>query len=737
MNIIFFIRLLQKHLLGLTITPIVMVCVVFFLTQDQPKLYDSSTRIYTGIATGSSIVSLEESKLDLFGTRIAFDNLINLVRTKTTIEEVSLRLFTKHMLLDGPKADVILPEHYKLLMEIVPEEVKALIVQNNPEKTYQNLLEYKNTDHTNFIYELIHLGHRHYSTKEILKEIKVARVQSSDMVKISFNSDDPGVCANTLELINEVFVRVYSDIKVNQSDAVVGYFQKEIDNAESNLNYAEEELVEFNKKYNIINYYEQTRHIASEKEHFDLSYTEIQMKHMAVVSVLKLLEKKMTRNERRRVNSNEMLALRETLSDIKHQVWMLTNSSPIEELKTEANSLKLIELKKQEAVIEDKLGELVDAQYRFDNSKEGITGNSILERWLEKMIEFESSKAQLEVGNEIKKDFDKLFESYAPLGATMKRLERKINVAEQKYLSLLESLNKAKLKQQNIELNSNLKIVTPPFFPIEARASKRKFLIIIAFMIGFVIPAFIIIVLEFIDTSIKTVARAEDAIGYKVLAMFPNLLHPNKNLDVDFVKKRTLEIMIRKLLLLKSAARGDNQPVQMTLFSNQKGEGKSFVFDLLVNKLNDLGYKCLYLTHNNIEPKASDVRKSYEITSMFHRAKTISQLVGYDIKKEDYDYVFVEIPDVMKNTYPVELVGESDYAIMMVRANRAWSSADVNSLNDFKSVAKKDTIQILLNGVELTEMENILGDLPKKRSYFRRFIKNALRLRFYTKTNIS
>jgi len=736
MNIIFFIRLLYKHLLLLLILPIVMLAIVFFLTQDQAKLYDSSTRIYTGIATGSSIVSLEESKLDLFGTRIAFDNLINLVKTKTTIEEVSLRLFTKHLLLERPTSNIILPEHYAEFLKLVPEEIKALRVKNNPEKTYQKLLTLKNSDHTNFIYELIHLDHRHYSSKKILGEIKVSRVQSSDMVKISFNTDDPGICKSTLDLINEVFVRVYSNIKVNQSDAVVSYFLKQIAAAEYNLNFAEEELVEFNKAHNIINYYEQTRHIASEKEHFDLRYIDIKMKHMAGISVLYLLENRMSKAHKRRIRSTDMLTLRKSLSDLNHRIWMKANYSRMPELKTIQETTALEDLKNQATQVEKQLRELVELQYDLDNGKEGVNGNTILDRWLEKIIEFESSKAQLKVGDQIKIDFDDLFRVYAPLGATMRRLERKIDVAEQKYLSLLESLNKAKLKQQNIQLNSNLKIVAPPFFPIEARASKRKYLLIIAFMIGLIIPSFIIIVLELLDTSIKTVSRAENSIGHKVLAMFPKLLNPNKNIDVDFVKKRTLEILIRKLLLLKSSLNQDDKVVQIVLFSNQKSEGKSFIFSLIVDKLNQLGYKCLYLTHNSPDSSLLNVMQTYKITPMFHRTKTIGQLLNSDIHKEDFDYVFVEIPAVMKNAYPVSLVRESDYAIMLVRANRAWSAADENSLNDFKSVAKEDTIQILLNGVELTEMENILGDLPKKRLFFSRIIKNALRLRFYTKKKI-
>jgi len=42
-----------------------------------------------------------------------------------------------------------------------------------------------------------------------------------------------------------------------------------------------------------------------------------------------------------------------------------------------------------------------------------------------------------------------------------------------------------------------------------------------------------------------------------------------------------------------------------------------------------------------------------------------------------------------------------------------------------------------LNGVEVLEMETFLGDLPRKRSFLRRVVKNILRLRFFSKNNIA
>lgn len=76
--------------------------------------------------------------------------------------------------------------------------------------------------------------------------------------------------------------------------------------------------------------------------------------------------------------------------------------------------------------------------------------------------------------------------------------------------------------------------------------------------------------------------------------------------------------------------------------------------------------------------------------------------------------------------------------MLIVRANRAWAKADKNSFEDFMSVMDDhNSLQVVLNGVEINEMENILGDLPKERSKFRQSMKNILRLRFFTKRNLS
>ena len=85
----------MRHAGLLFTVPIVLATLVFVLTEGQPSVYDSKARIYTAFATGSTI-ELDNTKFDYSKTNIAYDNLLNLIRSRTTIEEVSLKLFAQH-----------------------------------------------------------------------------------------------------------------------------------------------------------------------------------------------------------------------------------------------------------------------------------------------------------------------------------------------------------------------------------------------------------------------------------------------------------------------------------------------------------------------------------------------------------------------------------------------------------------------------------------------------------------
>ncbi len=735
---LYFIRLLLRYAPLLLILPAVLAGIVYYLTLDEPKTYISNTTVYTGIATGSSIVSLQESRVDLFGTRTAFDNLIRIINSKTTAEEVGLRLFTSHMIIEEPTPNIISRESYRSLMEIVPDEVKELVVNGNFDSTYRNFFNYKSSDNRNFIYGLINLNHPNYSYSKIQSKLRVSRIQTSDMIEMVYRSDDPGICYNTLRLFNEVFVVIHQGISINQSDAVLQYFQAQLNDANRKLTEAENDLLEFNQTHNIINYYEQTKHIASEREHFNLEYNRLRMDSASAAQVLKILESKMDRNEHRIINSGEILNLRKRLAEVNLRISMKANQSANEKVSEDDLIEELSELRLLAYQLAEEMKTKVNEQYNLEHSPEGVTSTSLLDRWLEQVILLENTKAKLVIGNMKNEEFKDLFTQYAPLGATMKWIERKIDIAEREYLSILHSLNLARLKQQNLELNSNIKIVDPPFFPLKSQASKRKFLIIIAFMVGFILPAFTIIALEFLDSNIKNIRKAEEVSGLKVASVFPNLSQKKRGIDYKYIQSKSLDVLVRNLMLNKKQNEDAVKPMICGVFSNQSGEGKTLLTTSLLKKLAGFNFRLLFLSYDDVIPDGFDFRK-YQMGSCFIKVTHLENInAEWDgIEINNYDFIFIEIPGIIHHSYPLELFKNLNISYIVTRSNRAWGYADANALSDVLKMNPDNPPQMLLNGVNIYEMENVLGDLPRRRSLLRRVIKNILRLRFFSRSKLN
>jgi len=740
-NLLFFVRLLLRHIALLILVPIILASLVFFLTQDQPKVFNSKARVYTGIASGSTI-ELDNTKLDFRATNTAYDNLLNLIKARTTIETVGLKLFAQHMSLDSVNTKVISREKYDALMEIVPDEVKKLAIKGDVGKTFENFEKLKNSNHTNFIYELINLKHPDYSIEKIIGRISVRRILSSDFVDIEFESEDPAICQNTLLILAEVFVKLNAEIKVNQSDAVVKYFQGQLNTSTKHLRSAEDELLDFNRTHNIINYYEQTKHIASEKEHFELEYQKVHIKHYGAKAVLNTLESKLESHEKKRLSSEKIMTLRNELADVNFEISMKSLGIETDSVKRLQNAKDVVALEKRGLVLKESLGTRVNDLYSTDYDEKTLASTDILTDWLENTILFESTKAQLKVMDQKRLEFEKLYQVFSPLGATMKRLERKIDIAEREYLSLLHSLGLAKLRQQNVELKSNLKLIEVPFFPINPKPSKRMILVIVAGMAGFILVTFTVLILEFLDGNLNTAARAEDKIDLKVSSIFPVINEKSKKIDFDYLTNKAVNAISRNIILNQFKKEKGKMPVVNMFFSTQDEEGKTFICKHLITKLCELDYKTLHVTYDSFDLELQEPcyqKLQYQVSDHLYKISKVEEFDETGSIKDFsfYDFIILELPSIIKNPFPVKLAATMDFTFLVTRANRAWGEADKNALTLFNEATTGPEPSIILNGVKVLEMETVVGDIPKKRSIIRRWIKKVVQFRFFTKKSVA
>ncbi len=618
------------------------------------------------------------------------------------------------------------------------------VTEEDFNKTIQNLTNYYNSSDTNFVYGLLHYGaDKHYSIKAI-KTLQIYRINNSDLVRLVYLSDDPGICQQTLKIIAHVFVKNYKLLKESQTDMVVEYFRRQVDSADRVLKLSEDKLLIFNRKNNIINYQEQTKYIAAQKEDLDLYYQNEQVRMAQSSAALRELETKLTRRDSIYLKSDVINQRRKEYADVTEKI--LINELAEDYDKRIGNEISM--LRHRSDVLRDEIKLYVDQLYLYNHSTQGVPISRMLEEWLKNALSYEEAKASLVVLARRKLDFVKTYQRFAPLGAMLKRIEREMTIAEQTYLELLRSLNLAKMRQQNLQMATNIKLVDPPYFPLQANPSKAKYLVVAAAMIGFLLILFIILVLEYFDASLKKPEKVAEQIGLRLAGAFPYLGSTVRLRDSVFISNRLIEMIIQniKRSISQGAVFTTAKPHLILFFSTQEGVGKTFLISKIANKLRTYGEKVIVLNYSeNAESEAVNdynLAYNYSIKDNFSEVKNIKELIDSKILRKDnylYDYILIEIPSIIFHAFPMELIQQVDASLLVVKATNSWNKADAGALEIIKDLAKEPPMVILNEAEDYAIEEMISGVKMQKTDGTLYKIKNWLtipaRIRIQVKEN--
>ncbi len=315
MNLIYFIRLCYKQFWLILGMACLLAGAVYYLTEKQAEAYTTSTTIYTGNQGG-----VNQS-----------DNLINIVRSRETLEKTAIRLMAQHLLLDKPDPRYCLPETWTDLVGGAPVVIRQLAITlqladrqadsdtltqieqyrtskvfyaikagdsparvaekfgltleelealNDPmppfyggeklvvgtitepywvdtlmvgkvrpphqslyDQFVSNLTKIKNADQENYLVKTLNSSNKYYGIAKIAT-VRADRLNGSDLIKLTYESDDPAVCMQTLMLLTDVVREEARVISIRQTGRVTEYFQERLDAAKKQIDSLELDLMQ-------------------------------------------------------------------------------------------------------------------------------------------------------------------------------------------------------------------------------------------------------------------------------------------------------------------------------------------------------------------------------------------------------------------------------------------------------------------------------------------------------------
>lgn len=686
----FIIKTLAKRWIPLVLVPLVSAVVVFVIMSGKPKTYKSSTTIYTGIVSGYDVLASESSgSRDWMSVNNAIDNLISVIMAESTLSNVSMRLLARNIchLESENLGEYMTKESAMELRNILSPEVRELTVPEDEEATYKNYIKAFESSRDNWFKQMFHWNHRHYSFSALSK-IEVNRVGNSDMLRMTYSSDDKFIAYNTLTILQTEFIKQYLAIRYQQTTDVVSYFETELETIKSDLTRKENELTRYYIDNGVINYQEQTKMVAERQKDLDGLVEQVMRERDGAEEKIKLLEDKLGNVTDVYANNASFIGQIHALNNLYTQI------SPQDSLDTNLNK----RISEEEQKLKRISSEISAAQY----SKEGLGNDVLINEWISAILIKSKADAELDILFANKDDMDKEVKRFSPIGTSIKRQEREITFSEQNFLSNLKSLNDAKLREKNLQLTSaTFRVLTPPTVAMNPEKTKTKLYAMIAFVFMFALMCGITIVMEEFNRKPYDQDSARKLIKLPVIGAYP------------LVKKETENMEISKTLAMRHLGNtitsyfNRNQSVNIiNVFSVDKGEGKSTVCKAIYDYFDNLDTK----------PVLVNWEKDFESNTKYYMlANSIYDFCVNEDNMElmpEANVIIVEYPPLKDASFPTKVIDTSAINILVADSKRDWTGMRGLMLGELKRFNKGHNLGIILNNSDIDTVGSFTGMLP-------------------------
>ncbi len=694
----YLVRFLYKIRWYLVILPMIALVVAWFLTRNQERVYNANTTIYTGMLTGYNL----EGGSGIAGgnAQINMQNLMLIISTNNTIHEVSLRLFARCMMYGNLYKDnnYITAEHFRALDASVPPDIKALINHNSENATYANLKAHEKASQNNYLYGILN-NHQYFGINNIVSRLKVAQINNSDLIDIAYSCNDPGVCYNTLDILNKVFANQYQQLRYGETHKVIKFFEREVKKYYQQLTFAENDYIRYNIKHGIINYPEQTKQLTVLDGNHQTDLSELRMKQSTTKALIRYLERQLGDRQKIIESNKEFTSLVRDISRLQSRISNLRLMSSEEGGSESEAQIELGKAERQLREATAKVKELTQTIEKNNYSTDtGVKASSLIDRWLQQVLLLEETNAQLNAMDIMRDNIDRQYRKYSPIGATIERKNRHIGFIESNYIEMLRALNAARLRQRNLQMSTaTLNIVNPPAFPMNPQASGRMMYLLGAFLLTFIFTALYFFIIEMLDRTLRDRMRSERITKIPVMGCFPK----ESSLRYRRFNKMISDMALRQLSKALLPYFKEGQQNVLNLLSTDAANGKSFLAQELESYWTSIGLQVRRLTYDE-DFLAEDSR--------YIMAKDIKDLCS-DIQPNEI--AIIEYPNLDDNSISTTLLNLGTVNLMVTRANRTWKDVDQKALNELQArLENKDSLFMYLTEASRYAVEEFVGQLP-------------------------
>jgi polysaccharide chain length determinant protein (PEP-CTERM system associated) len=354
----------------------------------------------------------------------------------------------------------------------------------------------------------------------VKSRVQISIVSQTNLIKISVTSEDPDDARDLANAYAQVFIDDSRISNQQETRAAREFIEEQLRIVSEQLWIADEKLLAFKQEKDTVIPTDETRSVLelltkleAERAVITLDLSELDTKLSEAYKLFETQEETVISSTT--ITNNPILAaMKQKLTDLELELSKAleryTEKHPtVISLKSEIEDLKL------------KMGEEVERIIETET----ITVNPIRQTILNNLVDWETNKAALfakrdaldEIIMEVEAQLDLLPEKELELA----QLLRDQSVAEKIYMILLE--NNEEIKIAEARETSDIRLVDEAVSPSSYIKPRKKTNLIIGGLLSLMIGCGLAILIEILDTTIKTPEDVEQILGLPVMGVIYNL----------------------------------------------------------------------------------------------------------------------------------------------------------------------------------------------------------------------
>ena len=715
MDFLYLLRILLKRKWLIIGVGILAAGIAWVLTMDQPKKYRSFSQFSTGFTIGDE-VNVGKQDVDIYTADVKFNNVIVTVTSPTVISLLSYNLIIHD--LEDPEPfrkpsskDMQSPLYRRVdrdeALRVYKSRLETMSVLTSSKPEEKDLLEY--------------LDLYGYDYTSLMKDLYVNRVQRTDYIEIDCMTNNPDLSAFVVNTLFPQFLRYYRGVRSNRSQESIDTLKSLMDKKKADLD-AKNTLLrnegvldvgeENTSKLETIMNLETTlnqEQIKQRQRQYDLQ--KIDQRIAALGSVAGTVKGTKSAGT---VDNDQVVILRNAMNDAYRAYISSGSSDP---------ALK----KKYDNLYQEYQNKIASTQPDI-----GSGSTTTPEESRETLLNQKSDlQTDIRAGaDNIAATQDKIDQikgnivKDAGKGAALESLIKDADLANKEYLAAKQKYNDAVDITTSSVNNFRLIISGQP--AIDPEPSKRVLIVGMGGASALIITILIIVLLTYLDTSIKTPVIFHKTVGLKMISLVNFMNLRQKDLaeiitsretspDASYNKRHNqFRESLRKLRY-----EVENSGKKIFLFaSTKKGEGKTTLIQALSYSLSMSKKRILIIDTNFCNPDLTLQLNADPILEKIHpgnnqsvvsQVKAAAKQIGntiFVIGSEGGDYTPTEIlPRENLLHHLRTLVGEYDYILL-----------EGPPLNDFSDT--KELVQYVDGVIAVFSAKHIIKQIDRQSMTF-------------------